>query len=153
MDATHEPRHHEGGTKRSRKEEADRLLAQHWDGLCRYARSRVPDQAAVEDVVQETLLAALRDQSPFRDDSAMRTWLIGILRHKIADHWRKCHRHETNETDHAVESLFDERGSWHQRPGTWMPDPSQLSEDDDFWIVVEECLDGGFEIAIARFIS
>lgn len=142
MDATREPRQHGDGISRSRHVEADRLLDQHWGALCRYARSRLRDQAAVEDVVQETLLAALRDQSRFRDDSAVRTWLIGILRHKIADHWRQCHRRESNETDQTVESLFDESGSWQRLPGTWMPDPSQLSEDEDFWVVMEQCLDG-----------
>ncbi len=142
MDATHKLRQDDEGTKPCQHEDADLLLERHWEALCRYARSRVRDQAVVEDVVQETLLAALRDQARFRDDSAVRTWLIGILRHKIADHWRQLHRREANESDHIDESLFDERGSWQQLPGRWMPDPSQLTEDDDFWVVVEQCLDG-----------
>ncbi len=142
MDATREPRKHDDGVRNSPHEQADLLLDQHWDALCRYAHPRVRDQAATEDVVQETLLAALRDQAQFRDDSTARTWLIGILRHKIADYWRQCHRRDFNETDQAVESLFDEAGSWHHAPGSWMPDPSQRSEDDDFWVVMEHCLDG-----------
>ena len=45
-------------------------------------------------------------------------------------------------TTGTLESLFDDRGSWQRLPGAWMPDPSQLSEDRDFWIIVEQCLDG-----------
>jgi RNA polymerase sigma-70 factor (ECF subfamily) len=141
VDTTREPRQRDEGIGQSRHSRADLLLDQHWQVLCRYARSRVRDQAAVEDVVQEALLAALRDQSRFRDEAAVRTWLIGILRHKIADHWRQLHRHEPNESDQAIDALFDEGGSWRRRPGEWMPDPGKLSEDGDFWTVVERCLD------------
>jgi len=130
------------GLKASRHERADRLLDDHWEALCRYARTRVRDQAAVEDLVQETLLAAIRDQGRFRDESAVGTWLIGILRHKIADHWRQVHRREAVEVDQAVEAMFDERGAWKRRPGEWSIDPSQISEDSDFWVVMNRCLDG-----------
>lgn len=142
MDKTREPRQHEEATALSRHGQADLLLDQHWEALCRYARSRVRDQATAEDVVQETVLAALRDHERFRDEAAVRTWLIGILRHKIADHWRQLHRREPQKSDQVIDALFDERGSWRSSPGEWMPDPTQLTEDGDFWTVVETCLDG-----------
>ena len=141
MDATHEPGQRDEGSKLSRHEEADLLLEQHWEALCRYAQSRVQDQTAVEDVVQETLLAALRDQDRFRDESSVRTWLVGILRHKIADHWRRLQRDGLPDSDGVVDSLFDERGRWRRPPGGWMPDPSQRGENDEFWSAVEQCLD------------
>ena len=61
----------------------------HGDGLYRYAllRLRSPDLAA--DVVQETFLEALRARSSFSGHSSERTWLVGILRHKIVDHFRR----------------------------------------------------------------
>ena len=61
----------------------------HGDALYRYAllRLRSPDLAA--DVVQETFLEALRARSSFSGRSSERTWLVGILRHKIVDHLRK----------------------------------------------------------------
>lgn len=141
VDTTRQPRQRDEDTGLSRHGQADLLLDQHWEALCRYARSRVRDQAAVEDVVQETVLAALRDHERFREEAAVRTWLIGILRHKIADHWRQLHRRETHESDEIMDVLFDERGAWRRRPGEWVPDPGKLSEDDDFWRVVEGCLD------------
>ncbi len=141
METTQGPLSYDDRTTRSRRQEADVLLDEHWEALCRYARSRVQDQTAVEDVVQETLLAALRNQDRFRDESSVRTWLVGILRHKIADHWRRLQRDGWTDSDGAVDSLFDERGRWRRRPGGWMPDPSQRGENDDFWSVVEQCLD------------
>ena len=64
----------------------------HGDCLYRYAllRLRSPDLAA--DVVQETFLEALRARSSFSGRSSERTWLVGILRHKIVDHLRKVRR-------------------------------------------------------------
>lgn len=131
--------------RRSLHENADCLFAHHWEALYRFARFRVRDEGAVEDVVQETLLAAIRGQSRFRDDSTVRTWLIGILRHKIADYWRTLHRREAVESGQVsgdIESLFDEKGAWRQQPRHWLPDPSQLSENNEFWNVMDHCLDG-----------
>ncbi len=141
VDSTREPASLDERAKLARRQEADLLLDQHWEVLCRYASSRVRDQPAAEDLVQETLLAAVRDQARFRDESSVRTWLVGILRHKIADYWRRLQRDGSTESDQAVDSLFDERGTWRGIPGRWMPDPSQLSENEDFWSVVDQCLD------------
>jgi len=55
--------------------------------LYRQAAQRLPVDA-VDDVVQETALAAwqMRDS---RERAGVRTWLNGILRHKIADFYRR----------------------------------------------------------------
>ncbi len=63
-------------------------LHEHRKILLRYAFLHLRDDAAAEDAVQETLLAALLGNESFRSESAVRTWLIGILKHKIADHYR-----------------------------------------------------------------
>lgn len=140
MDSAGESGQIDDGLKDSRHEQADLLLDEHWCALCRYARVRVRDQASVEDVVQETLLAALRELERFRDDSTVRTWLIGILRHKIADHWRQINRRELTESDQVVEALFDGGGLWRQSPGDWTVDPTQLAENGEFWEVLGQCL-------------
>jgi RNA polymerase sigma-70 factor (ECF subfamily) len=51
----------------------------------RLGRSR-PD---AEDVWQETLLAALHSLPTYRGECRLFTWLCGIARHKIADHFRR----------------------------------------------------------------
>jgi RNA polymerase sigma-70 factor (ECF subfamily) len=54
-----------------------------------YARRSVNDRELARDLVQETLLAALQRPDGFEGRSSLRTWLIGILSHKVIDHYRK----------------------------------------------------------------
>ena len=65
------------------------------DYLVRYARSQVNDPHTAEDLAQDTLLAALTSASRFEQRSALRTWLTGILRHKIID-MRRANGREVN---------------------------------------------------------
>ena len=67
-------------------------LQWHGDYLYRHALFRLRDAAAAEDVVQETLLAALKSSNRFVGRSNERTWLVGILKHKIIDHFRNSQR-------------------------------------------------------------
>lgn len=64
----------------------------HGDYLFNYAVGQVRDASTAEDLVQETFLAALKSQSRFVGRSTERTWLVGILRHKIFDHLRRVCR-------------------------------------------------------------
>jgi RNA polymerase sigma-70 factor (ECF subfamily) len=50
------------------------------------------DPEAARDLVQDTLAAGLETQARFDGRSTLRTWLIGVLSHKIADHFRKRYR-------------------------------------------------------------
>jgi len=45
-----------------------------------------------EDLVQETLLAAVRSREKFGGRSSERSWLVGILKNKIVDYYRKLDR-------------------------------------------------------------
>lgn len=66
-------------------------MAQHARKLKAYALRRVADAALAEDLVQDTFVAALgaqQGESGFRGDSSTYTWLTGILKRKIADHYR-----------------------------------------------------------------
>lgn len=64
-------------------------LAEYGDDLLRYAVARVGQINVAEDLVQETFLAAIRGHREFRRQSSIKTWLTGILRRKIADHYRR----------------------------------------------------------------
>ena len=57
--------------------------------LMRFARGKLNDLHAAEDVVQETLLAALSGKKPFQGRSQLRTWVTSILNHKIIDQYRR----------------------------------------------------------------
>lgn len=64
-------------------------LAEHRMALLRFARRRVRDEALAEDAVQDALVSALASMHSFQGQSAPRTWLIGILNHKIQDTFRR----------------------------------------------------------------
>lgn len=57
--------------------------------LMRFARAKLQDVHTAEDVVQDTLLAALAGKTPFLGQSGLRTWLTSILNYKIIDTYRK----------------------------------------------------------------
>lgn len=123
-----------------------RWVEAHADALYAYALSRVGRPELAEDLVQEALLAALEGRGSFRGDAQERTWLIGILRHKIIDHFRAAstrreHQPRGDADGRAVESWFDEKGRWRRMPGRWQPRPDQLEENREFWAVLGRCVE------------
>ncbi len=113
-------------------------LQDHGDALWRYARSRVPAHAC-EDLVQDALLAALDSAESFDRRSSPETWLIGILRHKIADWYRRRDRdqprHKTGEATEAhAESPFTPRGTWAKAPLSW-----DAVRDDEVLAALHRC--------------
>ena len=63
----------------------EQWLNLHGDALFRYALLLGADEHRAEDLVQETLLAALEARWRYSADATERTWLIAILRHKVID--------------------------------------------------------------------
>jgi RNA polymerase sigma-70 factor (ECF subfamily) len=113
--------------------------------LMRYALLQLRDPTAAEDAVQETLLAALQSAS-YAGRSSLKTWLTGILRHKIVDHVRRQAREqplerpdeEPGDSDIA-ETLFADDGHWHDFPSDWDA-PDRSFESSEFWKVFEICV-------------
>jgi RNA polymerase sigma-70 factor (ECF subfamily) len=62
------------------------------DYLIRFALQRVSDYGTAEDLVQDTFAAAWGSRASFRGDCSERTWLTGILRNKVIDHYRRTGR-------------------------------------------------------------
>ncbi len=118
-------------------------LHQYGDALYSFARSRVRDSFTAEDLVQETLLAAYRSRKSYSGKSAVKTWLTGILRNKIADHYRKSspERSGENPDSFSDDSLFDEREKWKVKPTDWSKDPARLYENRELLAVIHRCLD------------
>jgi len=117
---------------------------QHGDSLFRFAVSRVQDPETAADLVQETFLAALRIRDTYAGRSSVRTWLVAILKHKIADRLREIGREqrsrEGNRTGDGTEGMFDSRGHWRIPPLDWGSDPIREYERREFWEVLERCL-------------
>jgi len=111
--------------------------------LMRYARLQLREPQAAEDAVQETLLAALAGEAGFGGRSNLRTWLTGILKHKIVDAIRRSSREAPLASEEAAEefdALFDERGHWREFPPAWA-DPDSALNEKQFFATLEECLE------------
>lgn len=117
---------------------------QYGDYLYRYAYMQLRDQQWAEDIVQETLLAALQAQNKFSGKSTEKTWLTGILRHKIFDYLRKKYREQAHlqmpeQTDTvAVDFYFDNHDHWEPKPKSWA-NPRASLEEKDFWHQFSKC--------------
>jgi len=107
--------------------------------LLRYARLQLRDSHAAEDAVQETLLAALAGEAGFGGRSNLRTWLTGILKHKIIDAIRRSSREATAGSAEEFDALFDEKGHWLEMPSAWK-DPDASLEQSQFFKTLEDCL-------------
>ena len=90
-------------------------VAAHRGAMLRFARRKVRDDDLAEDAVQDALAAALANRESFQGQSALRTWLIGILNHKIQDSFRREGRYVgiAAADDDESESLLD-RIAYHQ---------------------------------------
>ena len=131
-----------GDAGHNRTATVESWVDKHANDLFRFASLRVRDSLVAEDLVQETFLAALKGFDSFRGDSSPRTWLIGLLRHKIADHFRRLNRQrrvEDASTDAAIDAWFDHKGAWINKPDPHSLDPLLLSQRADFWAVFKKC--------------
>ena len=119
---------------------------QQWrSDLLRYATLQLRDPVLAEDIVQETLLAGLEGLANFSGKSSPRTWLIGILKHKIMDVIRRKSREQSHAIrledeglGEAIDAMFTEDGKWKQLPSDW-GDPERDFENKKFWEVFETC--------------
>ena len=125
-------------------------LTEHGDYLYRYALVRVREGATAEDLLQETLLAAMGSYQTHEGRSSERTWLVGILRHKVVDYFRRLARtpefHVSDEEGQNDLALFENEGAWRghwredQAPVNWPADAIKLMESREFWEIFDRCL-------------
>ena len=118
----------------------------HRGYLLRVAVLHLRDNDVAEDVVQDTLLAALQGASGFSGRSSLKTWLTGILKHKIVDVIRRKGREpafasldEESQLE-DLDALFDETGHWENPPANWGNPESALSQQQ-FMTVMQMCLE------------
>jgi RNA polymerase sigma-70 factor (ECF subfamily) len=80
------------GSKGAVSLELEELVSAHGDRLLRSAHLLCGNETEAQDLVQETFLQALKSRHRFRGDSAVYTWLHGILRNLSHRHLRKQKR-------------------------------------------------------------
>ena len=127
------------------KQNINDWLSDHGDYLYRFALTRLRDSHLAQDVVQETFLAAIKSPS-FAGQSSARTWLTGILKHKIVDLIRKKNR-ETVVSDlieesenYSADDFFDAAGKWIDKPQKWEL-PEDALEQKHFLGVLQGCIE------------
>jgi RNA polymerase sigma-70 factor, ECF subfamily len=122
-------------------------LNRHRGYLMRVAQLQLRDADLAEDVVQETLAAALAGREAFSGRSSVKTWLTGILKHKIVDAIRQRQRQpvvsSTFEDEIDLEEfdpLFKDNGAWDAPPASW-GDPEATLSRQEFMSVMDLCLE------------
>lgn len=123
---------------------------EHGDYLYRYALIRLRNEARAEDAVQETLLAALQALDSYGGKSTERTWLTGILKHKIIDIIRKVCREvpiepsdlDLSEFDPLFERPDEFQGHWSDTlsPRIWHRSPEDALQQTEFFNVLQKCI-------------
>ena len=124
-----------------------RWLDEFGNYLYRYALMRVCDSAIAEDILQETLLAAFSSSQSHAGLSSERTWLVGIMKHKVLDYFRRVGRMtQFQMTPDDGESEFENAGPWRghwredQAPLSWPADAAAALESREFWETFDRCL-------------
>jgi RNA polymerase sigma-70 factor (ECF subfamily) len=83
------------------------------------------DTALAEDLTQQTFIAAIDQRSHFDGRSDTVTWLCGIARHKLADHFRAIERDERRQMRLEVRQIELEEGT---RVGLDLEDRTVIAE-------------------------
>lgn len=124
---------------------AEKWLEHYGDSLYQFAYARVRDAHTAEDLVQETFVAAIKSRDRFEQRSKVKTWLIGILKHKIIDYLRKASRERTYDDAGALyedlrQESFDAVGHWQIDVKQWA-NPDDALDREQFWVAMNQCLD------------
>jgi len=112
--------------------------------LLRFARLQLRNDAWAEDVVAETMLAAIEKPQNFAGRSSLRTWLVGILKFKIIDCLRANSREvassiNTDEDAELEDLLFAPDGHFRGDACDW-PNPEQTLNSKQFLEVLDVCI-------------
>ncbi|MEO8250094.1 MAG: sigma factor, partial [Burkholderiales bacterium] len=103
----------------------DHDIAEHRGYLMRFARLQLRNETWAEDAVSETMVAALSKPEAFGQRSQLKTWLVGILKHKVLDALRQRSREAARVENFAsdgpddVETAMFLGGRYVEPPADW----------------------------------
>lgn len=90
---------------RDRKATA-RLVELHSDVVHRYVWRRLtPKVAMVDDIVQDVFVAAWRSLKSYAGQAPLETWILGIARNKVEDHYRRTLSQPLAELESAAKEV------------------------------------------------
>lgn len=131
----------------------DKWVDNYSDYLFTYAFSRVSDEEAARDLVQDTFLSALKAKNSFKGEAAEKTWLVSILKRKVIDYYRRnaVRKEESFEESDSFKVAYEHyfRSDDGFRPGHWAgtnnPQPwneAKLNiEQGEFRKILNACLE------------
>jgi RNA polymerase sigma-70 factor, ECF subfamily len=99
-------------------------LAKYRGDMLRFARRKIRDADLAEDAVQDALISAMTGLASFQGQSALKTWLLGILNHKIQDIFRRESRYqsiadgEDSSAEETLERLAEGMGEHGEDPAS-----------------------------------
>jgi len=106
--------------------------------ILRAARGAGLQETEADDVTQQVFLTFIETLPRFEGRSHVRTWLFGILYHKLRETRRGFQKRDKHDDiEDVVEKRFDRHGMWQNPP---------RESDDDLWDRqirqhLEECLE------------
>jgi len=124
----------------------DDWVEAHGDYLFNFAIGQVRDASVAEDLVQDTFLAAFKARDRFAGQSSERTWLVGILRHKICDHLRHTCRERAVRAD--IPASHDDDEAWEDAV-MWLHDVAAESQSPSRRIELAE-FRANLELALGK---
>lgn len=124
--------------RRRDPEVLEATITEHARPLYRAARGMGFSDVESEDLVQDVFTTFLETLDRFEGRSQVRTWLFGILHHKVFELRRTSYRErQTDPMDEVFESRFDANGKWVRPP----QDLQRLAESQQLGSVIRDCLE------------
>jgi RNA polymerase sigma-70 factor, ECF subfamily len=125
--------------RRGEQRAFDEFFNAYAERLGAFAARRSPlNAAAIEDVVQMTMINAMRSLANFRGDSSLFTWLCQICRNQLADARRKLARQPPLQ---SFEQMIEEKPL------------AKVVQLTDFRDPLDECLANGMRSAVRHAMN
>jgi len=120
-------------------------VERYGDYLYGYAMSRLHDAELAADCVQETFMAGIKALDRFDGSRDIKFWLRGIMSHKIVDEIRKSVKENKVDIDTEDETLLE--SFWYKYSvsatadgSPWQFNPRKHCDNNEFWEVLDECI-------------
>ena len=126
------------------KIDSSKWVERYGDQMYRFTLVRVRDADAAEDIVQSALISGIQSQDSFAGRSSEKSWLFGILKHKIMDHFREIKKtgaFAPLPEDAAEPADYHPEGHWKNPPKNWRVDPEKAAENQQLSDALAHCID------------
>lgn len=129
----------------AKRTQIENWLEEHGDALYQYALLKTNSPEIAADLLQDTFEAVIRSSKPFEGKSTVRSYLIGILRNKIADHYRRSYKSSSilsRDETKVIQDVFGEEGYWTAKtaPPALKDDGVHLLDNPGFLNALALCL-------------